>query len=562
MNNKSSSVFLLVRVPEIEYGIKTGDVRTSARSAIVIPLGFASLASTIREKTDYKVKAVDLYAELFDKLEDLRNKEESETLRLITESLFEYIGMHKPSVIGFSALYIFQHKLVKEICMAVRGRYPDIRIYVGGYPTISPEMIFNDMDGCCDVIFIGEAENTVVKVLEAENSGASLGQINGIAFKDDKGVHVVHTLDLVQDLNSFPLPAYDMLPLEKYTSIIGRREFPIMTSRSCPFDCSFCSSFLYSGRKMRFRSAASLMEEIRILKDRFGAEFLWIRDDNFNVNKEHAKGFLRSLISNNLLMPWCDSSSFNANSIDEELLDLCKETLCKEIIIAVESGSQRVLKEIMKKRVDLDHVKKMVAHTRKLKLPVTIYFVVGNPGETKEEIHETIAYAGELKADHYVFSIATPFPGTRYHKVAIEKGYLSDNPDYILTLKYMGSVMDTENFTAEWLKDTQYDANIRLNFLENRKVLSSDKELMLEGLARYSATYLQYNFHAVARLLEGYLNMRVGNVEKGGRIFDNVENMLKNKTISDSYSKYFLWDTPATNAYNKWLAEKKGRGGK
>jgi len=406
-----------------------------------------------------------------------------------------------------------------------------------------------------DVLFIGEAEATVLKVLEEENGSKDLANISGIAYREHGKIIINNSLSRIMDLEEIPLPAFDLLNIARYRQILGRSEFPILTSRSCPFSCNYCSSKLYSGRGLRLRNTDSILDEISFLKKEYQLDLLYIRDELFNGNKKHAKTLLRGMIERQLNISWFDTNAFHVNSLDEEFLDLCKASGCIEAIFAIESGSPRVLKEIMNKRVDLDHARKMAEYCHKIELPIQCYFVIGNPGETKEEINMTIDFAASLYAKGCVFSIATPFPGTKYYELALEKGFLVHAPENILRMKYMVVNMETDNFTAQWLKDTQYDANIRVNFLENTSLLSNRKGLE-KARIKYTKIFQQYDFHVVAAIVTWYINIKLGDVEKGHEIFAAAETLLQNEDVTKAFDKYLSWDTLPTNTFREWMQSK------
>lgn len=542
---------LLIRVPEIEYKTQSTDVRNVGVASLTIPLGVTYLAAVIIRHGHHDVKILDLYAEYYLDFISEHNEDPKKVLNISNKKINEYISQYKPDIVGFSALFLFQHSLTKELIANVKKNFPHIKIHLGGYPTIIPEIVLKDIPEV-DVLFLGESENSIIQVLDAETKGSNLYLIDGIAFRDGKKVQINKSLNLVKDLDTLPFPAFDLLPLEKYKKILGKNEFPLMTTRGCPFSCAFCSSKLYSKRGLRVRSVTNLLEEMQMMKNKYAVDFLYIRDDNFIVNKNRTKKFLQALIERELAIPWLDSSGFHVNSVDEELLDLCKATGCNEIIFAIESGSLRVLKEIMNKKVNLEHAKKMAEYCRKIDLLVQCYFVIGNPGETKEEIIQTIEFAKEIQVDHCTFSLATPFPGTQYYDIAIKNNYLIHDPEYILGMKYMEANMETENFTSKWLKDAQYDGNIKVNFLESPH-LSGNKKIQKQSLKFFNEVYQQYNFHAIAHLIEGYLEGILGNIDRQGLIFKEVSDMLKDENINKAYSKYIDWDTAPTNCYRQWI---------
>lgn len=557
MNNHQSNHakprILLVRVPEVELN-SSDDMRATAVSGLAVPLGPAYIASTIRHHGQYDVQILDLYLDLFEIYAHSLDYDKSHVLEITRKTLLDSIEDYNPLIVGFSALFSFQHNFVQELADSVKTHYPEIRIYLGGYATIFPQMVMEQIQSL-DVLFIGEAESTVLKVLEEENNSRDFAQISGIAYRDRDKIVINNTLSRVMDLEEIPLPAFDLLNTAKYRQILGRSEFPILTSRSCPFSCNYCSSKLYSGRGLRLRNTDSILNEISYLKKEYQLDLLYIRDELFNGNRKHAKTLLRGMIDRQLNISWFDTNAFHVNSLDEEFLDLCKASGCIEAIFAIESGSPRVLKEIMNKRVDLDHAKKMAEHCRKIDLPIQCYFVIGNPGETKEEIHMTIDFAASLSAEGCVFSIATPFPGTQYYELALEKGFLVHAPEDILRMKYMDVNMETDNFTAQWLKDTQYDANIRVNFLENT-CLSSNREGLEKARIKYGRIFQQYDFHVIAAIMMGYIDIKLADVEKGYTIFAKAETLLQNEHVKKAFYKYLSWNTLPTDTFNKWMQSK------
>lgn len=551
MANGKRERILLVRVPEVSFNAQfKGDVRSITASGLSVPLGITYIASVIRSKTGLDVRILDPYAERYHEfIREFRNNPEK-VLSMATESVTEVIRDFRPEIVGFSAPFSFQHALVAELIDAVKHCSPDIRTYLGGYPTLLPEMVMNSISSL-DVLFIGESEKTIIHVLEAEEGYRCFKSIKGIAARIDGRVYINKMLDLPTDLDAIPYPAFDLLPLTAYRDVCDSHTFPLMTSRGCPFDCNFCSCYAYSGRRLRLRGVENLLKEVERLHEKYGMEFMAIRDDNFVVNKNHAKRFLNGMIERGLKVPWMDSSGFHVNSLDEKLLELCKESGCVEAIFAVESGSPRVLKEVMNKKVDLDHVRKMAAFCRTIDLPFQCYFVIGNPGESKDEIQQTIDFAVELQVDHCTFSLATPFPGTKYYDLACEKGYLVNDPQFILGMQQMEANLSTGDFSAEELKTIQYDANMRVNFLEN-SLLAGNRESLEKALDLFKTITKTYPFHAVARLCQGYIHERLTNREMRDQTFQQLDEMLKDPDIHRAYEKYIHWETRATDTFRQW----------
>ncbi len=549
MRNKR---ILLVRIPEVEIFSTSTDLRRVTVSSLTVPLGVTTLAAVIRRDSDWDVKIADIYAEHYEQFIGNFRKNPYDVVNIIKQSLGKTIESYQPRVIGFSALFLFQHALVKELAHFVRENFPQTRLYAGGYPTVYPELVMEDIPEL-DVVFLGEGENSVLEVLNAESIGKSLSDVSAIAIRAGEHIQVNRKLNFVKDIESIPFPAFDMLPLDKYKAVFGRVEMPIMATRGCPFDCHYCSVKQYSAKRFRAPSPEYTLKSIRYLYDNYGMNFMYVRDDNFNVQHKFSKAVLRGICESDMKFQWINTSSFHVNSLDEEYLELCKASGCSEAIMAVESASPRVLKDIMNKKVDLEHAQKMADFCHKIDLPLQVYFVIGNPGESEEEIARTVDFAEKLQVDHCTFSIATPFPGTRYYEIAQEKGFIKMDKESILSMKYMDAIMSFENITADRIKDLQYEANIRVNFLKNRLLRGSlaDKQ---KALGKYSRVSKQYEFHAIARLLKGFLLHETEKVDEGVSVYREVVTMLQDKAIADAYSRFFEWDTPATNHYRAWRA--------
>ncbi len=541
---------LLVRVPEIQQVTDDTDYRSISVTKLMVPLGLPYLAAVIRDSGRHDVQLLDLYA-LDHEFYVHHSHRRSQIVEKAAKRLLDVVDDYRPDIVGFSALFTFQHDLVQKLAAIVRGHAPSTRIYVGGYATVAPELVLRDIPEA-DAVFLGESEDKILRVLDSETTSRPLEGINGIAYRRDGQVVVMPREFGIRNIDDIPWPAFDMLPLETYRAIQGRGEFPFLTSRSCPFSCSYCSSQLYGGRVWRRKSPERLLDEVGMMIDGYGMDFMWVVDEIFNVNKAHAKGFLRGMLDRGYNVQWWDNNAFNSDAMDKELVDLCKATNNVGIVISIESGSQRVLREIMNKRVNLDHAREMINYTTSVGIPVTVNFVIGSPGETKREIEETIEFASTLTADSFVFSLATPFPGTKYYDIAKANGMLVNGEEYILNMKYMEVSMHTGDFSSEWLKDTQYDANIRLNFFGSR-LFKDDRKDLERARAKFANVYRLHTFHAVARLLEGYAEEQLGNLDGRDTVYATLGDLLSDAKIRDAYGRYFDWDHPAPNSYRAWL---------
>jgi len=198
----------------------------------------------------------------------------------------------------------------------------------------------------------------------------------------------------------------------------------VITGRGCPYSCSYCASKKIWGQKVRFRTPDNIIKELIHLKRNFNSPLVYFVDDTFTLRKERAKEICRKMINNNLNLKWkCDT---RVDCIDYELADLMKKAGCIRIKIGVESGSDRILKEI-KKGLTKDKIRKGAEVIKKVSLPLTVYLMAGFPNETNEDIKETIEFAKEIDADYYSLSVVAPYLGTEIYEDFLRSNKNLDN---------------------------------------------------------------------------------------------------------------------------------------
>ena len=262
-------------------------------------------------------------------------------------------------------------------------------------------------------------------------------ELMGIAYRD--GDTVIHSPSrgFIRDLDALPYPAYDLLDMDRYLQISGYaatnsngkqrlRTVPLVTSRGCPFKCVFCSIHSHMGRRWRAHSAEYIDGLLRTLRERYRVEHCHIEDDNLTVNRQRCLAIIQSL--DRYGISWDARNGVRADTLDSELLRAMKQCRCKKLIVAPESGSQRVLEEVIGKKLDLESVRQVAADCKRIRLQLDAFFVLGFPGETLEEMKQTVSFAEELRYRYDVtpqINVATPLIGTRLHEICKRNGYLA-----------------------------------------------------------------------------------------------------------------------------------------
>lgn len=354
-------------------------------------LGIASIAGYVREQ-GFSVKMVDAPA-----------------LKISLEKFEEYLKKEfrdiEPEFIGFTGSTSFI-KNAYEMAETCHRLFPNAKIVFGGaHTTALPEEILSKP--FVDIAVIGEGELTFFDIL----SKKELSDIKGICYRENGDIRRNLPQERINNLDKLPYPAYDLLPMDKYFPAKGTyKRLPAMsmlTARGCPGTCTFCNKVL--GLKIKYRSAESLIKEIKYLIEKYGIKQIMFYDDTFTTFKDNVRKFCELVLAEKIDITWCCFS--RVDYVDEELLKLMKKAGCHQIMYGIESGDEQILKNI-KKRIDLDKVKKAVKWTKKAGIDCRGAFMIGNPGETSKTVKKTLKFAIDLDVDIAIFNITTPYPGT------------------------------------------------------------------------------------------------------------------------------------------------------
>ena len=354
---------------------------------------------------------------------------------------------YSPDLIGLQAMSF----TMPDVCLvarAIKQLDNSVSIVVGGpHPTIYP--VETATLECIDFAFVGEGESRIVQFLDAFDDADACSKIAGIACGLDQGISYSPSHRYVSDLDSLAFPARKSSRYKGYSSVLGTHKTAtvMITSRGCPFDCIFCNRM---GRKWRYHSPRYVLDEIEQITELEIGE-IFIHDDTFSINRERVAEICRGIIHRGLAVEW--EARTRADCVDEELLALMRKAGCQRLSFGVESGSERVL-ENMRKGVRLEQVEKAFSSCRREGLLTLADFMLGNLGETREDIEKTMSFVKRLQPDFVQFSICSPYPGTPLYQIALERGLLQSdvwtefarNP-----LQDFRSPMWTENFTEDEL---------------------------------------------------------------------------------------------------------------
>lgn len=379
------------------------------------------------------------------------------------------IEKYRPDALGITSMFSSQSNNVKKIAEIAKGIDKNIVTIVGGpHPSANP----HDMSDTAHIDFtvVGEGEFVMQKILSAVKGEKPDVPISGVYGKYAGSITADPAPERIADLDSLPFPAYHLYDMERYFYMqthgycarpigYGKREVSIITSRGCPHSCVFCSIHPAMGKKWRAHSANYVLEHIEHLFTRYGVDTVHIEDDNFSLDRSRFIKIMDGLTDKHLPVKWDPTNGLRADSLDEETLSKAIRSGCQYMVVAIESGVQRVLDEVIGKKLRLDKILDIAEICRRLKLDLFAYYVVGMPGESYKEIKDTFEFAKRMLSEYYIYpqiAIATPVFGSRLYDICKENGYLADE----VTPKNLGRAYDahgkglivTPDFCPEDLK--------------------------------------------------------------------------------------------------------------
>jgi radical SAM superfamily enzyme YgiQ (UPF0313 family) len=346
-----------------------------------------------------------------------------------------------------------------------------------------------------------EGEVTLAELLERLEGGRDPGDLPGLVHRRDGEIKVNPPRPYIQDLDSLPLPAFDLIEdFDVYAPpLFHYKERPVgsvITSRGCPYECTFCEKTTF-GNRLRLRSARSVVDEIELLVRRHGVKEISFSDDTFTLNRRRVYEIFDDVRARGLEFPWTCMARMD-RTVDEPLLRYMRDNGCWYILFGIESGDPEILREI-KKKIDLDDVRRIIDICHRLGIVSKGFFIVGHPRETPESIERTIKLACDLKLDYINVTINTPMPGSYQYEHVEEYGTIDISDDTWSQYGYWHPVFVPHGLTPDLLTTKHKEFYSRFYFRPRaavrflRNVLGNPKNLypgmqVVWDLFRYSVT--------------------------------------------------------------------------
>ncbi len=326
------------------------------------------------------------------------------------------------TIVGISSLTPTYPEAVK---IAEEAKRSGAITIMGGYhPTFLDEDVLKT--GCVDFVIRGEGEYTFLSLVEHLKNKLSVNDINGISYiSNDKVIRTPNAMP-PRPLDNLPFPARELLKLDRYHTHLNEMPMAtIVSSRGCPFNCFFCSSSLFAGRKWRARSPKNIVDEIEMLKYDYGYQAIDFVDDNFTLNAERTIAISEELIRRNIKMPWWALSRADLLARNEDMVKMMAKSGAYMIFLGMESPDDTILKFYHKKEGKEMFIK-AVSLLRKYGIKIWASFMLGAVRETKTMVEKTIAFAKALSPDAAQFSILTPYPGTALYEFVKNRIFTKD----------------------------------------------------------------------------------------------------------------------------------------
>jgi len=343
------------------------------------------------------------------------------------QKVLKDLSVFKPDIIGITCPYSSRWPYTQRLIKIIKSKFKDIPVVIGGiHPTTFPKHCLSSSGA--DYLIIGEGEFTTVELFKHILADTKPYKIDGIAFQNgNKFIHNPKT-KFISNLDELPFPAYHCIDMERYKKICKKDRisqfkglyFSLLTSRSCPNQCTYCNMHLAHGRKWRPRSPENVISEISYLINKYGVRQFAIMDDNFLILKDRALAILKEIIKRRMNIKLITPNGLSIKTLDDEIVWHLKKAGALEISVAIESGSEHIRNSVYNKGLSTEQILKTINSCKKYKLPCKAFFMVGAPGESDNTIKKSLKLMRKIKIPAYI-NITTPYKGTKLYDLYIEK---------------------------------------------------------------------------------------------------------------------------------------------
>lgn len=493
-----------------------------------MPLGPLALSAYIKKASLVKTMLLDFNVEL--------NAAASFDFESYYAYFYYYFAKYiesSPGIIAISSLFSPSYSATKDIARAAKEVFKDTLVLCGGNLATNMYLKIFDESDYIDAICYGEGEKPLLALIQADDREILL-ETHGSWITPNKAKNplFIPNHDFVEDLDE--IPEYDYLICEDkyfanpaFTTYGNIQEkgagFHVLTSRGCPFKCTFCASHKVHGRQMRYYSLERVKNELRKLKETYGAKTFIFQDDHLMGDKKRALEIIRFVGEIGVKAIFQNSLALYA--LDREMLEALKHAGMEQLVLSVESGSDRVLRHVMRKPLKLSIVRKVTEDCRELGIYTYANILIGLPGETKQDIEDSLQFLKTIYANWFGVFCANPLVGSEIFDICLENGFLKED---WMESDYKKAVIETGDWNAEYIQEMAYIFNLVLNFKENSDLRLGDPVTALTGFER---AIRAKSDHAIAYHYAAECYRQLGNYDEEERY----------RQLASNYAKLPFW---------------------
>jgi len=389
------------------------------------PMGLINIATYMEQNSDHDIEVMDC------QINDLNH-----------EGFVAEVERFKPDVLGIgtTTMTFYDAWLAAK---SAKEALPGLIVVLGG-PTTSvypKETIQHD---CFDFLLEGEGDIRFTELVNLIATKCSVADVKGLYYVENGEVVYTGSTDFIEDLNSLPIPNRHLTDYNAYFSALTKRRpaTNMMTSRGCPFPCTFCDRM---GKSFRPRSVENVLAEMSNCVD-MGIQEIAIYDDTFTIQRERVIAICQGIIDEGWDFIWNIRTRLDV--MDQEMLDMLKKAGCSRIHYGLEAGNEEIRNQVLRKEFKQTVVKDIFDMTHDAGIETYTYLMIGSPGEGEKEIQDTIDLVRDISPDYAAYAITTPMPNTELHKLAIQQGVYEESRwlEYIHnpTARFVPPIWDKE----------------------------------------------------------------------------------------------------------------------
>jgi radical SAM superfamily enzyme YgiQ (UPF0313 family) len=485
---------------------------TKLRSFFAFPYGVLCLASYINKITAgvHEIKII-----------DLNRFGVAKGLEYFKDALADF----KPDIVGLSVMFDVSYKYIAGLAETAKAEVPDSVVILGGAAvTTAWDNILQDQP-CVDALCYSEGELALAKLLNADDLKTGLltdpwVTRESIAGKRRPKTSHIENLDDAIPIDYSLINADDYGMIEAFSPFRKAKDeevkqFFIVTSRGCPFKCVFCAEPTLHGGSMRYASLEVIENHIKYLVDSYGMNVLTIYDDQLLLHHKRAKDFFRILSKYNLRVE--TPNGLTVAYIDEEMAALMKAAGMDTVQLAIESGTEYMLRHVIKKPLKLSKVAPVVESLHKNGLFVQGFFVIGIPGEREQDRIDTAQFIKDVGLDWASFSLASPIRGTELYDTCVKNKYIPDNMK-IGEYELGTYIIRAPGLDPETIPLAAYRMNLDVNFVNNRRMRMGEFQVAARC---FEDVIERYREHAFAHYFLAKAYEKIGGCDE--KVRDNLD---------------------------------------